>query len=509
MRRILMLLVVFGLLLVSCGENHNELNGDNSTPIEKPGESDDNKDDDQTDEDENDGKDDVTPQIELSQQSINVGFESNSYSIEVISPCSWRAESDNDWVVVDNATGIAGTEPLSFMVERNDAECTRKATIIIKNSDRDLYAELYIIQEALAPELSVVTTTLTFPAEGGTRSVAVEANFEYDVTTNVDWVTCMKVAGGVDITLLPNSVSESRTAEVVVGSDRYNVSSVAIAIKQEAAPKHPIEFDGGYVHVTTRSTGFYEPFNVWATVNNGHADELFEGLRVEYDGLYWTYDPAYTQYWEADSVYNFVAIANVGTSVIEQSESDGMPMAISYNIADQSDLLYAKESIYAYANYAEHVKFCFYHLLSQIRFKMYDVVPGSGAWCKVTNIKMTCAAGAVVHLNESSYSWSGHSGEETIELDDIVCVEYGDSATTVARYIIPGESQSVLLTFDVETYSSNPNITTPISSDSYEVNFGYSFDVGKAYTIGLYMPDLTSITVGVNSSFGDSNDFIL
>ena len=419
MRRILMLLVAFGLLVVSCGKNDEVLNGDNSTPIEKPGESDDNKDDDQTDEGENDGKDDVVP------------------------------------------------------------------------------------------ELSVVTTTLTFPAEGGTQSIAVEANFEYDVTTNVDWVTCMKVASGVDITLLPNSVSESRTAEVVVGSDRYNVSSVTIAIKQEAAPKHPIEFDGGYIDNATRSNGFYEPFNVWATVNNGHADELFEDLRVEYDGLYWTYDPAYTQYWEADGAYNFVAIANAGTSVVEQSESDGMPMAISYNIADQSDLLYAKKSIDAYANYAEPVKFCFYHLLSQIRFNMHDVVPASSVWCKVTNIKMTCAAGAVVHLNESSYSWSGHSGEETFELDDIVRVEYGDSATTVARYIIPGESQSVLLTFDVEMYSSNPNITTPINTDSYSVNFEYSFDVGKAYTIGFNVSDPTHFYVSVNSSFGDSNDIIL
>ena len=93
MKRILMLLVAFGLLVVSCGKNDEVPNGDNSTPIEKPGESDDNKDDDQTDEGENDGKDDVVPQIKLSQQSINVGFESNSYSIEVISPYSWRAES--------------------------------------------------------------------------------------------------------------------------------------------------------------------------------------------------------------------------------------------------------------------------------------------------------------------------------------------------------------------------------------------------------------------------------
>ena len=62
------------------------------------------------------------PKLELSQQSVELEFEPNSYTVEVSSPYSWKAESDNDWIIVESKTGIAGVENLEFKVARNEEE---------------------------------------------------------------------------------------------------------------------------------------------------------------------------------------------------------------------------------------------------------------------------------------------------------------------------------------------------------------------------------------------------
>ena len=95
MKKLLLLLTVAGMLAIACEGNGGieEENGDVSIP-----------------------------KIELSQQSIEVDFEPNTYTVSVTSPYSWEAKSDNDWIIVKSKTGIAGTETLSFSIERNVEE---------------------------------------------------------------------------------------------------------------------------------------------------------------------------------------------------------------------------------------------------------------------------------------------------------------------------------------------------------------------------------------------------
>ena len=74
-------------------------------------------------------------QITLSSKTIEVHFESNEHTINVTSPYSWIAESKNDWISLTCDNGIAGTEELRFVCDRNLEESERKGTIVIKNED--------------------------------------------------------------------------------------------------------------------------------------------------------------------------------------------------------------------------------------------------------------------------------------------------------------------------------------------------------------------------------------
>ena len=207
MKKLLLLLAAVGVIFTACeGGLDNEENG--GTPS--------------------------TPKIELSQQTIDVGYEAATYSVSVTSPYSWEATTKNDWIVVESETGIAGEEVLRFSTKRNeDEEKERKGTITLKNTDYNLVAELYITQKAFVPdELIIEPESLTFAVEGGKQEIAITANFEYEYSTNADWLTIEKSEKGINITATPNTKFEDRTAEITISNKKYGVSK-AITITQQ------------------------------------------------------------------------------------------------------------------------------------------------------------------------------------------------------------------------------------------------------------------------------------
>ena len=176
-----------------------------------------------------------TPKIELSQQNIEVEFEPAEYEVTVTSPYSWEATSKNDWIVVDTEDGIAGTETLKFSVLRNEEEQERKGTITLKNTDYNLVAELYVTQKAFVPEITIEPESLTFATEGGEQEVAVTANFEYEFSTEADWITIEKSEKGVKVTVPDYVEVENRTADITISNEEYGISK-AILVIQNGVP---------------------------------------------------------------------------------------------------------------------------------------------------------------------------------------------------------------------------------------------------------------------------------
>ena len=198
MKKLFLLLTLVGMIFTACesGGSVEEENGGN-TP---------------------------TLKIELSKQTVDVDFEVGSYSISVTSPYSWDAVSKNDWIIVNSKTGIAGTEELLFSVERNFEEKERKGTILITNSIYNLATELYVVQNAFEPEISIGAETLNFTVEGGRKEVAITANFEYEVSTSASWVTCSKNQKGITVSVPNYKEVDERRAEITIANKNYNIS---------------------------------------------------------------------------------------------------------------------------------------------------------------------------------------------------------------------------------------------------------------------------------------------
>ena len=172
------------------------------------------------------------PKIELAQQSIEVEFEPAEYEVAVTSPYSWVATTKNDWIVVNVGSGIAGTKTLKFSVASNEGDEIREGTIVVKNEDYNLVAELYVTQKAFVPTIAIEPESLTFTDEGGTQEIAITANFEYEYSTNADWLTIEKSDNGVNITATPNAKFEECTAEITILNKKYGISKTISVVQK-------------------------------------------------------------------------------------------------------------------------------------------------------------------------------------------------------------------------------------------------------------------------------------
>lgn len=210
MKKLILLLAAVGMVFTACeGGLGNEENG--GTPS--------------------------TPKIELSQKTIDVGYEDATYSVLVTSPYSWKAESDSEWIVVDSKTGIAGDEKLRFTTLRNDEELERKGTILLTNTTYNLATELYVIQKAFEPKITIEPKTLNFAVEGGTQDITITANFEYEVSKNADWVTFVKTPNSITVTVPNYAEEEVRTAEITISNEKYNISKTIKVTQSAFEPK--------------------------------------------------------------------------------------------------------------------------------------------------------------------------------------------------------------------------------------------------------------------------------
>lgn len=102
-------------------------------------------------------------------------------------------------------------------------------------------------KEAPTPTLSLDTTNLEFSAEGGSKTVKLESNTEWTVTTDEqDWYTVSPASGNgnaeLTVTLNAHTEAIARSAEVLVEASGL-VSTLAIVQNRPVTPNNPAELN--------------------------------------------------------------------------------------------------------------------------------------------------------------------------------------------------------------------------------------------------------------------------
>lgn len=194
------------------------------------------------------------------------------------------------------------------------------------------------------------------------------------------------------------------------------------------------------------------------------------------------------QYWEANYVYNFEAIApkHGDKGVQFAAAKDGG--TITFENDGETDLIYAKatemqmpEKITAAP---EKVNFTFKHQLARVKFTFKNTFPGNAA-AKITitdvNITNAYKKGSLVKPDAADVKWTVVENDTfniafaSENIKDLAAG--GGSAETAHHYLIPtGKLQKYTVTFKV---SLDQNGATTVYVHS--VNFSTTQEQGKSY----------------------------
>lgn len=99
--------------------------------------------------------------------------------------------------------------------------------------------------ETFEPYLQIRPESVKFDAKGGVESVQVLANFDYEIVSNVDWLSAEKDLSRdfwIKVIAAASNVTEERSGEIAIVSKKLNISK-SITVTQEAYIK-PIATNG-------------------------------------------------------------------------------------------------------------------------------------------------------------------------------------------------------------------------------------------------------------------------
>ena len=173
------------------------------------------------------------PELEISSStSYECDYKGGEFTVAITSNFAYDVTTTADWVeCTKTANGITVSVPNYVEVEN------RSADIVISGEKYHISEVIKVTQTAFVPELEILSaTSYEYDYKGGEFTVAITSNFDYDVTTTANWVKCTKDAEGVKISVQKNSYTETRTAEVKIYSEKYNLEGKTIPITQDASP---------------------------------------------------------------------------------------------------------------------------------------------------------------------------------------------------------------------------------------------------------------------------------
>lgn len=281
------------------------------------------------------------------------------------------------------------------------------------------------------------------------------------------------------------------------------LATVAACNKAEViktAPGEAIAFGDAFVDNATKadySSTDITKFNVYGTVNNVNifdGDEVTKGT-AEY-GAAWTCNE--TQYWIDGANYNFAAVVDANAVTVD--ETTGMPVSLTYDAADQKDMLYNKVDVTGKKTGNDVVAFTFTHLLAKAYFTVTNNVSDTKYTYTISDVKVTNAYQNGVYKTTDG-TWTGSNAAATA-FKDITNVVNGTPATNDAILFIPGASVGVsfkvTLSIDgkvVTSYDfSKADAVTLAANNVY--NFDITLSLGEQikFTVSEQLKWATSAT---------------
>ncbi len=144
---------------------------------------------------------------------------------------SWEASCDKEWVKLNETIGKAGSNKIKYTIAPHLEKSARQAIITVTNSAAK-EGKYTITQEAFVPQITIAPQEVEFGVIGGSKFITIEANFQYSIQNDYEWLSYTTSEGGIQLIAEPSFETETRTAEIFVVNSKYEVSE-SVSVSQE------------------------------------------------------------------------------------------------------------------------------------------------------------------------------------------------------------------------------------------------------------------------------------
>ena len=213
--------------------------------------------------------------VDMAGGTITVNMESNiSYEVSIPSGCDWitMPTAARSKARAKSKSRGTSTSAVVLRVKENLSYKDREAVVTIANKDAGVSIAIYIHQP-FATEFKVDKNEFEVPMEGGTVTVNVESNVDYDVSipSGCSWITRVNTARS---RATKSSVVMLRVSENTSGSDRravITISNSSAGVSTSITITQPfttvfkadktasdVDMDGGTVTVNMESNISYD-----------------------------------------------------------------------------------------------------------------------------------------------------------------------------------------------------------------------------------------------------------
>jgi len=176
------------------------------------------------------------PILEVSQSSFTISDQGSSQTISFSTNKDWSASvSGGTWCTINPASGSSEVKSITVTVAANDTYDDRSATITIKAED---LTKVITISQPKNKAILLTKDRYEVGPAGGSISVELRANIEYDVTVpteNQGWITNTTTKGLITSNLIfaiaANTTYDSRQGKIII-KEKTSILSDTVYISQ-------------------------------------------------------------------------------------------------------------------------------------------------------------------------------------------------------------------------------------------------------------------------------------
>lgn len=157
--------------------------------------------------------------IILATQAYDLASDARTLEITVQANVQYSVAISGNWIKQTGTKGLT-TDKLTFSIEENKTYDSREGKITIKSQNSSVQDQVITVKQAQKDALIIKDTSFDMPYGGGEIEVKVEANVEFEVKPDVDWIHHVETKAlsnsTIRLTVDENPTFENRSGKIEV-----------------------------------------------------------------------------------------------------------------------------------------------------------------------------------------------------------------------------------------------------------------------------------------------------